>query len=172
MRSPTHIVVVGLMGSGKTTLGKALAERLGRRFVDSDEQLRRTDGRTARQIETQDGVDELHRLEAVGLLDALREPAPSVIAAAASTIEDAAARDALARADVLVVWLHGSAAVLARRAAGGSHRPAGPLAELREQVGRREPLFDRVADITVDVDDKTPAEALEAVRRALPPGGS
>jgi shikimate kinase len=168
VRSPTHVVVVGLMGSGKTTLGKALAERLGRGFVDSDQQLRRTDGRTARQIEAQDGVDELHRLEAVSLLDALREPAPSVIAAAASTIEDAAARDGLARDDVLVIWLRGSAAVLARRAAGGSHRPAGPLAELREQVGRREPLFDQVADITVDVDDRTPAEVLEEILAASP----
>jgi shikimate kinase len=91
-----------------------------------------------------------------------------VIAAAASTIEDDASRAALAGPGVGVVWLRGSPAVLARRAASGSHRPVGPLAELSAQVDRRYPLFERVADLTVDVDDRSPGEVLEAVLEALP----
>jgi shikimate kinase len=116
-------------------------------------------------------VDVLHRFEAAALGDALGSSRPSVIAAAASTIEDAVSRRALSGPGVHVVWLRGSPAVLAKRARSGSHRPSGPLAELSAQVERRHPLFEQVADATVDVDDRTPAEVLEAAIAALPSNG-
>jgi shikimate kinase len=165
---PRHIVTAGLMGSGKTTLGRELAERLGRRFVDSDVALQREDGRTAREIAAQDGVDVLHELEAAGLLAALRASEPSVIAAAASTIEDPAARRALGAPETFVIWLRGSPEVLAARAAKGDHRPTGPLAELEAQVERRGPLFAEVADAIVDVDERSPEQVLDAALSAIP----
>ncbi|MEY2471263.1 MAG: shikimate kinase [Actinomycetota bacterium] len=140
------------MASGKTTVGRSLADALGRPFLDCDDLLTARTGETAAQIADRDGVDALHVLEAEVLLAALARPDATVITAAASTIEDAACRAALA--DAAVMWLRGDPAVLARRARNESHRPlAGDVeAQLRAQAERRDPLFAGVADITVDVD--------------------
>ena len=59
------------MGAGKTTIGKPLAERLSRPFVDNDELLFRRTGRNAAEIEASEGADALHREEAGALLDAI-----------------------------------------------------------------------------------------------------
>jgi len=137
------------MATGKTTLGRAIAEGLGRPLVDSDEQLEHDTGLTAAQIADRDGLDALHAREAELLLAALADPQPSVIAAAASTIEDARCRRALA--DAFVIWVRVDADVLAQRVREKGHRPlAGDVdAQLREQVARRHPLFAEVADFVV-----------------------
>jgi shikimate kinase len=137
------------MATGKTTLGRAIAEGLGRPFVDSDEQLEHDTGLTAAQIAERDGRDALHAREADLLLAALADPQPSVIAAAASTIEDERCRRALA--DAFLIWLRVDPDVLARRVREKGHRPlAGDVAaQLREQAARRDPLFVEVADFIV-----------------------
>jgi shikimate kinase len=165
-----HIVIVGLMGSGKTTLGRALAERLGRPFVDGDAALEARHGQTAREIADRDGLARLHVLEAEVLKDALATEAPAVHAAAASTVEDLDVRRALAAPGTATVWLRGAPAVLAERALTGAHRPlvsADPLTVLSEQSERRGPLFEQVADVIVDVDGRSPREVLAATLAAL-----
>jgi shikimate kinase len=162
----THIVLLGLMGSGKTTIGRLLAQRVGRPFVDSDAQLAATDGRTARRIETEDGPAALDRAEAAALLAALRDPTPSVIAAAAGVAEDRRAVDSLRGPTISAVWLRGDPAVLAERAAPGAHRPwgpGGPLATLREQDARRAPVYASLADVVVDVTDSSPEDAVDRI---------
>lgn len=145
-----HIVVVGLMGSGKTTVGQALAARLGRPFRDSDADLRARTGRSARDIAARDGVDALHALELAHLLDALVSDTPAVISAAASIIDTPAGRAALAAGDVRVAWLRIDPTIAARRMTGASHRPAHePPAQ---QARRRDPWFQAAADIVVDAD--------------------
>ena len=101
------------MGSGKSTIGRRVAAALSRPFVDNDARLEQRSGVTAAVVSERDGVAELHRIEADVLLDALASQEPSVIAAAASTIEDARVRDALR--DARVVWLRADPAVLAAR---------------------------------------------------------
>ena len=145
-----HIVLLGLMGSGKTTVGAVLAERLGRPHRDSDADIEREHGRNGREIAASDGVDHLHALEARHLLAALADPRPAVISAAASVVEDPVCTAALERPDVHVVWLRGEPAVLAEQASTGGHRrDAGDVATL---AARRAPLFTRLADSTVVVD--------------------
>ena len=92
-----HIVLVGLMGSGKTTVGAALAAALGVPLRDSDADIERDTGLTGRDIAARDGIDALHALEARQLLDALDEPGTTVITAAASTLDDPACRVSDAR---------------------------------------------------------------------------
>jgi shikimate kinase len=164
---PRHVVITGLMGSGKTTLGRALAEELGRPFVDSDTTLQRVTGESAREIAAGDGLERLHALEAELLRDALAAEVPAVVAAAASTIEDADARAALATPDIAVIWLRGAAPTLARRATPGGHRPTEALATISAQAPRREPLYASVAAATIDVDDLAPREVLAAALHAL-----
>ncbi len=119
-----HVVVTGLMGAGKTSVGGAIAARLGWPVHDSDATLLAATGRTAREIRAELGTDGLHRAEARALLDALATDESDVICAAASVIEDPAARAGLARDDVAVIWLRASPAILARRfASDDEHRP-------------------------------------------------
>ena len=170
-----HIVFVGLMGVGKSTVGRLLADRLGLRFTDNDDLLARHSGRTAEQIATESGLDELHRLEADLLADALEEPGSSVLTAAASVVSGEAGRDALRKARH-VVWLRDDLpAVTARVARSGQfHRPGFSPDVLREIDERRTPLFASVATTTVDiagddpetVADRTVAALLEAQNAA------
>jgi shikimate kinase len=148
-----HIVVIGLMGAGKTSIGRRVAQRLGRRLVDGDERLEARTGRTAAQLAAAEGLDALHRLEAELLHEALAEPEPAVIAPAASVIDDDACLDAL-RVHT-VVWLTAPATLLAGKARHKSHRPlvggADDLALFTRQIADREPRIRPLATITVDV---------------------
>lgn len=151
--SVRHIVIVGLMGSGKTTVGAAVATRLHRPHLDSDADLLAETGLTAREIADRDGIDALHRLEAAHLLAALRCRDPIVLSAAASTLEHRDCLAALRAPDVLVVWLHAAPAVLASRLRSDDHRPDLGLdieRLIERQADRREPAAAAVADLELD----------------------
>ena len=161
-----HIVLLGLMGSGKTTVGARLAEALGVPLRDSDADIERDTGMTGRQHAARDGIDALHALEARHLLDSLEKPDASVISAAASTLDDPVNRSALRDPRYLVVWLDASPAALATRLKPDDHRPAiGPdMAEVLErQATERSPALREVADLTLDA-MKPPKELVDAIR--------
>jgi shikimate kinase len=165
-----HVVLVGAMGSGKTTIGRALAVALERRFVDNDEQLFATTGMTAAALSARDGIEALHDAEARALLDALRAPGTSVIAAAASTIVDPSVRRALRR-DAFVVWLRAAPATLAARMPQSATRPFGdvdPAHLVAQQSAERDPHFAEVADFTVESDHSTPDGVVTRLLANLP----
>ena len=101
-----HVVLLGLMGAGKTSVGRRVAERLGRPLLDGDAILEeRTGGRTAADVLDAEGAERLHVLEAEIALECLATATPAVIGPAASVIEVDAVRDAMA--GHVVVWLTG-----------------------------------------------------------------
>lgn len=160
-----HIVVVGLMGVGKSTTASALAIELGRRFVDSDVDIARLTGTSGAEFAAQFGVPALHRLEAAVLLGALAREAPSVIAAAASTIEDPLIRHVLPeRAFVVNLTLPLDDAI--RRQATGAHRRPMSLAELEAVAAKRDPMFATIEDLRLDASRPTD-ELVAAVLVAL-----
>ena len=168
---PRHVVVVGLMGSGKTSVGRRLAAQLGWPYRDSDKDIEATTGKTARELGDRDGVDAMHALEARLLREALADPEPSVISAAASTVEVRECRAAMQAPDIAVVWLRATPAVLASRfAAKDRHRPefgSSPEAFLAEQAKRRDPLFESLDPIVIDVDRIRPREVVARAMAAL-----
>ncbi|MEO6318624.1 MAG: shikimate kinase [Acidimicrobiales bacterium] len=153
MPANRHVILLGLMSSGKTSVGRRVAKRLGRPLIDGDELLRARTGRTAAEIAGAEGIERLHALEAEIVLDALTATEPAVIGPAASVIEVDAVRRALA--GHLVIWLAAPASYLAARAAEKDHRPlldgGDPLALFEGQLAVREPLAVALAELVVDV---------------------
>jgi shikimate kinase len=150
------VVLVGLMGSGKTTVGRRVAARLERPFVDADDLLEETAGRPIAEIFATDGEAAFRDLEAEVLQAQLGKPEPAVVASGGGVVLHPANRERLAAADVTVVWLDAEPAFIASRIEKKAHRPllAGDdpprvvLARLHEQ---RAPLYAEVADIVVEV---------------------
>lgn len=173
--SPTtfrHVVIVGLMGAGKTTVGERLGRDLGIPFVDGDVALRAATGRDASTIAASDGVAALASREARVLLDALAAPAPSVVAAAASVVDDPACRRALRGPGIVVVRLRARPRTLAARHAAAPHRrPLGPdlVAGYARQSRARAARFAAIRPVvTVDVDRLSVDRTVEVIRSAIP----
>ncbi len=173
---PHHIVLVGLMGSGKTSTGRELALLLDRPLLDSDVHVRKMTGMTVAEISQRAGVDEMRRLEDEALNRALASPVPAVIAAAAGVVLDETARYRLREA--FVAWLRAKPETLAVRVAGESPRPLlgeDPLAVLQAMERQRRHLYAEVADVAVDVDHLPPAAAARRILGEIPdsiePGG-
>jgi shikimate kinase len=156
------------MGSGKTTVARIAAERLGRQVIDSDAMIEKTTGRTVRDIFAEDGEAAFRSFETTALLDALATPEPSVIAAAGGAVLREVNRDALKKANARVVWLCATPSVLVERATSSGHRPLlddDPAGTLQQMYDTRQELYREVADTVVLVDHRTPGEVAEAVLR-------
>lgn len=144
------------MGSGKTTVGRRVAARLGRRLRDSDEEVEARTGRTVREIFESDGEDAFRAEEVRALAEALADPEPAVVAAAGGVVLDPANRERLQAAGT-VVWLDARPEELAPRVTSGDHRPLlgdDPLAALRRLDLVRRPLYEEVADHVVAAGDR------------------
>lgn len=157
------------MGAGKTTVGSRLARRLERPFVDSDEQVERRTGRTVRQIFEQEGESAFRVHEAEALAEALAADEPAVVAAAGGTVLDEANRRRM-RDSGTVVWLRVPPTLLAERAQRGEHRPLlaeEPEAVISRLVSEREALYEEVADVVVDVGERSPEDVVDRLLEAL-----
>lgn len=158
MSSPArHVVLVGLMGSGKTTVGRRMAGLLGRDFVDADAALEEIVDRTIADIFTTDGEAAFRAIEADVLEELLEHHESTVIAAGGGVVLREESRARLQRPSVTTVWLDASPAFLASRVTRKPHRPLlhgedSPRDVLDRLHQERAPLYAEVADITVVVE--------------------
>ena len=156
MSSHERVVLIGMMGAGKTTVGRALAARLNWPLLDNDALIRDATGRDGPTIFREDGVDALHAAEADALVEATRRAGPAIVTVAASVVDDARSRATLSEAG-RVVWLRADPTTLHGRIAAGAGRRADAADEdlLERLAADREPRYRAVADLIVDVDDRT-----------------
>lgn len=163
------IVLIGLMGAGKSTVARCIAERSGRHLVDTDTAIEATTGQTVRELWESGGEAAYRALESDVVLDALASDDPVVIAAPGGVVLDLVVRTALA--DATVVWLRADPEVLAGRVQIGDHRPLlddDPLRALTAMALDRAELYAGVADGIVDVDRLDPEQAADAVLALYP----
>ncbi len=163
-----HLVLVGMMGSGKTTVGRALAGRLQRPFLDSDALIETAEGRTVRDIFETDGEEAFRAIESKVLREALASEQIAVIAAAGGVVLRDENRAALRAAGARVVWLRADPATLVDRVRGGPHRPlldGDPEGTLQRMYEHRADLYRQVADAIVTVDNRSVNDVVEAVLR-------
>lgn len=160
-----RLILVGMMGAGKTTVGRMAAERLGWRYLDSDAQVAADTGRTVSELFAERGEDAFRAEEARVLAEALSDGGPAVVSAAGGVVLSESNRNLLTRAGT-VVWLRADPQTLAERVGDGEGRPllgddpAGALIELYEE---RRPLYESVASVVVDVDGLAPSEVVDRV---------
>lgn len=176
-----HVALVGLRGAGKSTIGARIAEQMGARFVELDQEIEARAGLPLSQIFELHGETYYRRLERAALLDLLSSTSrPLVIATGGGLVTDAETWRLL-QSRARTIWLSARPEDhLARVRAQGDlrpmrHRPAA-MAELRDLLGRRSPLYSR-AELTVDtsqlgVDGSVDAimARLDRLEEAPPPG--
>ena len=150
--SAKHLVLIGLMGAGKTTVGRRCARRMERPFVDTDDVVVALCGMPFTQFFAEHGEPAFRELERQAVADVSASPTPLVIACGGGTVLDPENRRRL-RATGTVVWLQAPVPVLANRVGAGADRPllAGdPLRALTRLEATREAAYDATAHTTVD----------------------
>ncbi len=162
MRNRTHIVLVGPMGAGKSSIGQLLANLLGRAFVDVDACVEADTGMPIASIFAVEGEAGFRVREQRALAEVLTRPTPCVIATGGGAVLDQGNRQAM-RAAATVVYLQVDPSIQLQRLAGDTTRPllagddpARRLAALQQQ---REALYREVAHLTVDTSAHAPASA-------------
>jgi shikimate kinase len=164
-----RVILIGMMGSGKSTIGRLLAEVTGWPYVDNDELVQRAHGATPRELLSERGEGAMRSAESSALALGLEVPEPAIIGAAAGTILDMRDRDRM-RDSGIVVWLTAASSVLAERAAGSEHRPwleGDAESWMRESAAERDPLYASVADITIDTTTNSPEAAASELHERL-----
>jgi shikimate kinase len=153
------LVLVGLMGAGKTTVGQRCADLLDRPFVDTDELVVAAAGVPFDDLWSAEGETGFRARERVAVADAAASPTPLVISCGGGAVLDAENRRAL-RSTGVVVWLTASSTELAARLVHDDSRPllaAGDKTATLERLGTlREPAYEAVAHVRVDTDGRTP----------------
>lgn len=164
------IVLVGFMGAGKTTTGRALAGHLGLPFVDTDELIAARAGRPVPEVFARDGEAAFRALEREVVAEVLSGRA-AVVALGAGALNDEGTRAALEGATV--VHLRVSFEQALARVGGDEGRPMLRLADPFVLYEERRLLYEDACDLAVDTDLRSPEEVAEelAARLGAPPGG-
>lgn len=155
-----NIFLIGYRCTGKTTVGRALARRLGMEFIDADDYLVEKAGKTIREIFSEDGEPAFRDLEAAVVADLCRRER-LVLAAGGGAPMRPESREAM-RASGKVVWLKAQPETIQARMAGDATTEArrpnltdkGGLEEIVGLLARREPIYRRSAHLEVDTEGK------------------
>ncbi len=162
------IALVGLMGVGKTTVGRRLARRLRLPFADGDVEIEAAAAMTVSDIFAQYGESEFRAGEA-RVMRRLLEGPRKVIATGGGAMLNPETRE-LMRARAVTVWMRADLEIVAQRVQRRDTRPLlrgrEPLAALRQLAEARYPVY-ADADLVVDVTGGAHGEAVEAILRAL-----
>ncbi len=172
-----RVVLTGFMGSGKTTVGRRLAEELGWHFVDLDRVIEQRDRRRVADIFAEDGEPFFRRLESECLKSSLQERR-IVLALGGGALETSANREALAASTgTCAVLLSASFDALYERCrqqialAADSPLPVRPLLGEREaamaRLARRDPVYRQCAHLVLETTRQQPQESVDALLKLL-----
>jgi shikimate kinase len=163
-----RVLLIGMMGSGKSTVGRTLADRLEWRYLDSDEEVEAATGKTVPEIFATEGEAAFRYQESLALTKAVALEEPAVIGVAGGAVLDPDNRKVNREAG-LVVWLRADPDVLSERVGNGSGRPLlgdDPAAAVHRLYAERRPIYEELADLTVDTDRLSPDEVADRVAAA------
>ncbi len=164
-RSSKHLVLIGLSGSGKSTVGPLIAERLNRPFVDTDTEIERRVGKTISEIFAHDGEPVFRAWEERIVRQILAAQEPAVVALGGGAVTQSSVRQEL-RVSSFQVYLRAEIRTLAERLEDDKTRPLLVAAPRDEQLrnlfdGRR--VHYEQAELTVDIAGKTPSTIADEI---------
>lgn len=162
-----RVVLVGVMGAGKSTVGQLLAERLGVPLRDTDDDIVATAGKPISDIFVDEGEDHFRALERAAVEQALRTH-DGILALGGGAILAPGTRDLLR--GHRVVYLEVGLADAVNRVGLGAGRPLlaiNPRATLRHLLDQRRPLYAEVATLTVATDGRTPDDIAQEIALAV-----
>lgn len=168
--APRGLVLIGYRGTGKSTVGRILAESLGRPFVDCDREIEARSGSSIRSLFAEAGEPAFRDWEELTLAELTAETPGAILATGGGAVLREANRRRM-REFGFVAWLTAHPPELARRLesdwAGLACRPAltaaGVLEEIEEVLQARTPLYAGLADVVISTDGKEPREVAEAI---------
>ena len=167
---PHHLYLVGMMGAGKSTVGRVLADRARTPFVDIDQHVVSASGRSIPELFEQ-SEQHFRQLESASLAEVGSGSVPTVIAVGGGAVLSDENRS-LMKGTGIVVWLRAMPSTLRDRVDGGRGRPvlsrSGDLDQVVEALVReRAPYYADVADLVVDVDGLDVDDVVGVVMRDL-----
>ena len=168
-RASGNIILVGMMGSGKTTVGRLLAKTLSKSFIDSDEEIQKRTGVTIQHIFDVEGEAGFRQRES-DIVQELLQRNDIVLATGGGSILDMQSRSVM-RENGTVVYLKSSIHDLWQRTRHDRNRPllktADPRAKLQELFEQRNPLYTETADIVIHTGKQSVQVLLSALQRKL-----
>lgn len=166
--SVDHLVLVGMTGAGKSSVGRVLADRLGRTWVDTDQEIEKVTQKSIREIFLEVGETGFRNIESDVLESVLSAVTPIVISTGGGIILAERNRLLLRDRARRVVWLMADPSILLDRLQLGMHRPLldeDPEGTLSRMWADRESLYREVADVIVSVDGRSVADVVDAILR-------
>jgi shikimate kinase len=165
------IVLVGMIGAGKTTVGRALAARLGTDFVDTDDLVAVSAGCSIRELFERHGEAHFRRVEASVLEEVLSAITSGVVGGGGGIVTTDPNRRLLKDAPATVVWLRATPSSLAGRLDGDTDRPlldGDAMERLNALSAERGAWYADVAEFVVDVDDRSIDDIVDEILEAGP----
>jgi len=165
------VVLVGMMGAGKSTVGMAISHLTGWRYVDNDEVVAELTGMPTRELLAQRGEAAMREAE-FAAVDKVLAMAPPVVAGAAAGVVLDESVCARLRAGAFVVYLRARIETLDERVKG-TYRPwlgADPGAAMHKLYEGREPRYEKLAHLVIEVDDASPDDVAQQIIAAATRG--
>ena len=151
----SRLVLIGAPGAGKSTVGKALSEKLNREFLDTDALIQDSTGKTITDIFVVDGEEVFRAIELKVLADVLKSENTVISLGGGAPISEQAQK-LITDSQSLVIFLDVSLATAAPRVGFNRDRPlllGNPRAQWQALSDRRRPVYERLADVVIKVDE-------------------
>ena len=162
-----NLYLVGFMGTGKTTIGRAVAHRLGFALLDSDHEIERRQGKSIPQIFATDGEPAFRQMERA-FVDGGHSEKRTVVACGGGLVVQPGVLELL-RAKGVIICLHASLETILRRTQGNRNRPLldveDPMARIRTLYAAREPIYNQAGTVIL-TDGRPMLDIVQHVLRA------
>lgn len=166
---PANVILIGMMGSGKTTVGRVVAERTGREFIDLDQMIVDRTGKQITQLFQEIGEDGFRNIETKALKE-LTAATHAVISTGGGIVTRAENRRLL-RESGIVIWLDAPPRELLKRIGNDDSRPmlhgGDPLKRIESLVAERREMYADASDIHLDTTEFTPEEIAERIEKEM-----
>ena len=166
----SNIALIGFMGTGKTAVGRLLAEKLGKGFIELDALIEQMAGKTIPEIFAQDGEIAFRELEIEATRD-VAERENTVVACGGGVVLNQINIDRLKKHSLIVYLTASTEAILKRTLSDTNERPLlvaeNKAGEVKKLLEFRQPFYERAADITVDTSELEVAGVVEQIITGL-----